>query len=109
MDFKYFEQSVCFIVKGLTKLFLRLCIVNLVLLATYSISSYFEWSKLIGLPLVAVVNWTPLSTQIWFGGTVPVIVDGHFWIDHWSFVIMLITVIVNLSVVRRNLDKTRAC
>jgi hypothetical protein len=77
-------------------------------LLTYLISSYFEWSKLLGLPLVAVVNWTPLSTQIWFGGTVPVIVDGHFRIDHWSFVIMLVTIIVNLAVAGKVSDRNRA-
>ena len=94
----------CFIVRDLNKLFLRQCIVNLVLLLAYSTSSYIEWGKLLGFPLVAVVNWTPLGTQIWFGGTVPVIIDGHFWVIHWSFVVMLVTIIVNLAVVWKILD-----
>jgi len=77
-------------------------------LLAYSISSYFEWGKLLGLPLVAVVNWTPLGTQIWFGGTVPVIIDGYFWVIHWSFVVMLVTIIVNLAVVWKVLRGNRA-
>ena len=87
--------------KGLNKLFLRLCIVNLVLLLAYSILSYFEWNRLLELPLVAAVKWSPFNIQIWFGGTVPVIVDGLFWEINWSYAIMLITIIINLGVVWR--------
>ena len=91
--------------KGLNKLFLRLCIVNLVLLLAYSIASYFEWNRLLGLPLVATVKWSPFNIQIWFGGTVPVIIDGHFWVIHLSFAVMLVTIIVNLAAVWKVLDR----
>ena len=89
----------------MNRLFLRLCIVNLVLLLAYSISNYLEWSKLLDLPLVAAVKWSPVNIQIWFGGTVPVIIDGHFWVIHLSFVVMLVTIIVNLAVVWKVLDR----
>ncbi|MCJ7631133.1 hypothetical protein MUP77_01845 [Candidatus Bathyarchaeota archaeon] len=85
----------------MNKLFLRLCIVNFVLLLVYSIACYFEWSKLLDLPLVATVIWSPFIIQIWFGGTVPVIIDGLFWEINWSFAIMLVTMILNLGVVWR--------
>ena len=91
--------------KGLNKLFLRLCIVNLVLLLAYSIASYFEWNRLLGLPLVAAVKWSPFNIQIWFGGTVPVIIDGLFWEINWSFAIMLVTLIINLGIVRMILKR----
>ena len=81
----------------MNRLFLRLCIVNLVLLLAYSISNYLEWSKLLDLPLVAAVKWSPVNIQIWFGGTVPVIIDGLFWEINWSFAIMLVIMIFNLG------------
>lgn len=65
----------------------------------YLVLSYFEWNKLLGLPLVSAISWTIIRTQIWFGGTVPVIVDGHIWIDNWSFTIILSIIVVNLAVV----------
>ena len=89
----------------MNKLFLKLCIVNLVLLLAYSIASYFEWSKLLDLPLVAAVKWSPFNIQIWFGGTVPVIIDGLFWEINWSFAIMLVTMILNLAMVWRILGE----
>ena len=92
-------------VKGLNKLFLRLCIVNLVLLLAYSISSYFEWNRLIELPLVAAVKWSPFNIQIWFGGTVPVIVDGLFGETNWSFAFLLVIIVINLGVVRMILKR----
>jgi hypothetical protein len=92
----------------LNKLFLRLCIVNFVLLSVYSIASYFEWNRLLELPLVAAVKWSPFNIQIWFGGTVPVIIDGLFWEINWSFAIMLVTIIIDLGVVWRVLgDKVK--
>jgi hypothetical protein len=62
----------------------------------YSVLSYFEWSGLLGLPLVAAISWTLLRTQIWFGGTVPVIVDGQVWINHWSIITIIAIIILNL-------------
>jgi hypothetical protein len=67
------------------------------LLLAYSISNYLEWSKLLDLPLVAAVKWSPVNIQIWFGGTVPVIIDGLFWEINWSFAIMLVIIIFNLG------------
>ena len=87
--------------KNLNKLFLRLCIVNLVLLLAYSIASYFEWNRLLELPLMAAVKWSPFNIQIWFGGTVPVIVDGLFWEINWSYAFMLVTIIFNLGMAWR--------
>ena len=81
----------------MNRLFLRLCIVNLVLLLAYSISNYLELSKLLDLPLVAAVKWSPVNIQIWFGHTVPVIIDGFFWEINWSFAIMLVIIIFNLG------------
>jgi hypothetical protein len=92
-------------VKGLNKLFLRLCIVNLVLLLAYSIASYFEWNRLLELPLVVAVKWSPFNIQTWFGGTVPVIIDGLFWEINWSYAIMLVTIIFNLGMTRMILKK----
>jgi hypothetical protein len=92
-------------VKGLNKLFLRLCIINLGLLLAYSISSYFEWNRLLGLSLVAAVLWRPYNNQIWLGGTVPVIIDGLFYEINWSYTIMLVTIILNLGVVWRILKR----
>ena len=63
----------------------------------YLVLSYFEWGKLLGLPLVAAVNWTPFRTQIWFGGTVPIIIDGFLWIEHWGLAIVMAIVTVNLA------------
>ena len=83
------------------KVFLKLCVVNIVLLVAYSIASFFEWNRLLELPLVASVLWRPYNIQIWFGGTVPVLVDGLFWEINWSYAIMLITIIINLFVVRK--------
>jgi len=83
----------------LPKVFLKLCIINLALLLVYLSLSYFEWINLFGLPLIALVSWAPLRTQIWFGGTIPVIVDGQVWIDHWSFIIVLSIIVVNLVAV----------
>jgi hypothetical protein len=59
--------------------------------------SYFEWNRLLGLPLVALIDSTPFRTEVWFGGTVPVIVDGLFWIDHWSFLTVLVMIVANLA------------
>jgi len=84
---------------GLSKVFVKICFINLTLLSLYSILNYYEWIRLQGLPLVSSVSWTLLRTQIWFGGTVPVIVDGQIWIDHWSFIMILVTIVVNLLVV----------
>ena len=89
----------------LSKVFLKLCFVNLVLLVVYSIMSYFEWTQLLELPLVAAVQWRPYNIQIWFGGTVPVIVDGLLWEINWSYAIMLVTIILNLGVVWRILKR----
>lgn len=72
---------------------------NLALLSTYLVLSYFEWDRLLGLPLVALLDWTPFRTEVWFGGTVPVIIDGHFWIDHWSFVTVLVIIVANLATI----------
>ena len=85
----------------MNKLFLRLCVVNFVLLAAYSIASYFEWMRLLELPLVAAVMWRPYNIQIWFGGMVDKLIDGLFWEVNWSFAIVLIIIIVNLAVVWR--------
>ena len=74
-------------------------VVNLALLSTYLVLSYFEWDRLLGLPLVALLDWTPFRTEVWFGGTVPVIIDGHFWIDHWSFVTVLVIIVANLATI----------
>ena len=87
-------------VKGLNKVFLRLCIINLVLLVAYSAANYFEWNRLLELPLVSVVQWSPFIIQIWFGGTIPVIIDGLFWEINWSYAIMLASIILNLGTVR---------
>ncbi len=81
------------------KVFVKICFINLTLLLLYSVLSYFEWGRLLDLPLVSAISWTLLRTQIWFGGTVPVIVDGHVWIDHWSFTIILAIIVVNLVAV----------
>ena len=83
----------------LPKVFLKIFFVNLTLLLLYSVLSYFEWIGLLGLPLVATISWTLLRTQIWFGGTIPVIVDGLVWIDHWSFIMILAIIVVNLVAV----------
>ena len=93
-------------VKGLNKQFLRLCIVNLVLLIAYSAASYFEWNRLLELPLVSVVQWRPFIIQIWFGGTIPVIIDGLFWEINWSYAIMLVSIIFNLGIIRMILKKS---
>jgi hypothetical protein len=78
------------------------------LLLAYSISNYLEWSKLFDLPLVAAVKWSPVNIQIWFGGTVPVIIDGLFWEINWSFAIMLVIIIFNLGMEWRVLgEKTK--
>ena len=74
-------------------------VMNLALLSTYLVLSYFEWDRLLGLPLVALLDWTPFRTEVWFGGTVPVIIDGHFWIDHWSFVTVLVIIVANLATI----------
>ena len=87
------------------KVFFKLCIVNLALLVAYSIMSYIEWTRLLELPLVAAVQWRPFNIQIWFGGTVPVIVDGLFWEINWSYAIMLVTIIFNLGMVRMILKR----
>ena len=87
-------------------MFVRLCIINFVLLMMYLALSYLEWSKLLGLSLVAVVSWTPFRTQIWFGGTVPVIVDGLLWIDHWSFAMIMAIVVINLAVIWKGEHKS---
>ena len=87
------------------KVFFKLCIVNLVLLVVYSIMSYFEWTRLLELPLVVAVQWRPYNIQIWFGGTVPVIIDGLFWEINWSFAIMLVTIIFNLGMARMILKR----
>jgi hypothetical protein len=76
-----------------------MCFINFTLLLLYSVLSYFEWGRLLGLPLVSAISWTLLRTQIWFGGTVPVIVDGQVWVDHWSFIIILTIIVVNLVAV----------
>jgi len=83
----------------LARVFFRLFVVNLALLSTYLVLSYFEWDRLLGLPLVALLDWTPFRTEVWFGGTVPVIIDGHFWIDHWSFVTVLVIIVANLATI----------
>jgi hypothetical protein len=83
----------------LARVFFRLFIVNLALLSMYLVLSYVEWDRLLGLPLVALINWTPLRTEVWFGGTVPVIIDGHFWIDHWSLVTVLAMIVANLATI----------
>ena len=92
--------------KGLNKLFFRLCIVNLVLLVAYSVACYFEWNRLLELPLVSVVQWRPFIIQIWFGGTIPVIVDGLFWEISWSYAIVLVSIIFNLGMVRMILKRS---
>ena len=84
---------------------MKLCVVNIVLLVAYSIASFFEWNRLLELPLVAAVFWRPFIIQIWFGGTVPVIVDGLFWEINWSYAIMLVTIILNLGVIWRILHR----
>jgi len=94
------------VVKGLNKLFFRLCIVNLVLLVAYSVACYFEWNRLLELPLVSVVQWRPFIIQIWFGGTIPVIVDGLFWEISWSYAIVLVSIIFNLGMVRMILKRS---
>ncbi|MCJ7608977.1 hypothetical protein MUP00_04845 [Candidatus Bathyarchaeota archaeon] len=83
----------------MARVFFRLFVVNLALLSTYLVLSYFEWDRLLGLPLVALLDWTPFRTEVWFGGTVPVIIDGHFWIDHWSFVTVLVLIVANLATI----------
>lgn len=83
----------------MARVFFRLFVVNLALLSTYLVLSYFEWDRLLGLPLVALLDWTPFRTEVWFGGTVPVIIDGHFWIDHWSFVTVLVIIVANLATI----------
>jgi len=90
----------------LPKVFLKLCVVNIVLLVAYSIASFFECNRLLELPLVAAVFWRPFIIQIWFGGTVPVIVDGLFWEINWSYPIMLVTIIFNLGMIWRILKRT---
>jgi len=85
----------------LTKVFIGLLVVNVAFLSLYLLLSYFEWNGLLGLPLVAAINCSPLRTQIWFGGTIPVIIDGHLWIDHWSLTAVLAIVFVNLAAVWR--------
>ena len=84
---------------GLPKVFVRICFINFTLLLLSSVLSYFEWTRLLDLPLVGAVSWTLLRTQIWFGGTIPVIVDGQVWIDHWSFTMILAIIVVNLVAV----------
>ena len=76
-----------------------MCFINFTWLLLYSVLSYFEWGRLLGLPLVSAISWTLLRTKIWFGGTVPVIVDGQVWVDHWSFIIILTIIVVNLVAV----------
>ena len=82
-----------------------MCIVNFALLLAYSIAGYFEWNRLLELPLVAAVKWSPFNIQIWFGGTVPVIIDGLFWEINWSFAIVLVAIIANLGVLRKALNR----
>lgn len=83
----------------MTKVFIRLLAFNVAFLLIYLLLSYFEWNRLLGLPLVAAISCSPFRTQIWFGGTIPVIVDGHLWIDHWSFTAVLAIIFVNLAAV----------
>ena len=90
---------------NLPKVFLKLCVVNIVLLVAYSIASFFEWNRLLELPLVASVLWRPYIIQIWFSGTVPIIVDGLFWEINSSYAIMLVTIILNLGVIWRILHR----
>lgn len=89
----------------MTRKFLKLCVANFALLIMYLASNCFEWGKLLGLPLVAAVNWAPFRTQIWFGGTVPIIIDGLLWIEHWSLAIVIVIVAVNLAVIWKSEHK----
>ncbi|MCJ7633859.1 hypothetical protein MUP77_15915 [Candidatus Bathyarchaeota archaeon] len=83
----------------MARVFFRLFAVNLALLSMYLVLSYLEWNRWLDFPLVALINWTLLRTEVWFGGTVPVILDGHFWIDHWSFVTVLVMIVANLAAI----------
>jgi hypothetical protein len=76
-----------------------LLVVNLALLSMYVVLSYFEWDRLLALPLVTIINWNPFWTMVWFGGTVPVTIDGYSRIDHWSFVMVLVIIVANLSTI----------
>ena len=83
----------------MARVFFRLFVVNLALLSMYMVLSYFECNRLLGLPLVALIDWTPFRTEVWFGGTVPAIIDGHISIIHWSFVMVLAMMVANLAII----------
>jgi len=80
----------------MNRLFPKLSLVNILLLLAYLFLDYYEWSAILSLPLVSAVNWTPVWVQIWFGGTVPVILDGIVKFYHWSFFVLLAIVGFNL-------------
>ena len=83
----------------MVKVTLRLAVVDFFLVVLYMLVSNLEWNSLMGLPLVTVIDWALLRTQIWFGGTVPVIVDGTLLIYNWSFIILLAIIAINLATV----------
>lgn len=85
----------------MNKLFLKLGLVDFLLMLAYLIADYFEWNAILGLPLVATVSWTPVLVQIWFGGTVPVILDGIVRFYRWSFLVLLSIIGFNLAFVWR--------
>jgi len=84
----------------LTKILLRVSIANFLLLGLYTVLNYFEWSKVLELPLVAEVNWTPLRTHIaHVSGTIPGLKNAVLLIDNWSFVVLLGIIAVNLATI----------
>jgi len=51
--------------------------------------------------LVAAVDWSPLLVQIWFGGTVSVILDGFVQLYRWTFLMPLSIIGFNMAFVCR--------
>jgi ABC-type antimicrobial peptide transport system permease subunit len=86
----------------------KLAAVNFLMLTLYLVFDYLEWRRILGLPLVAALAWFPLRVEIWFGGSVPVIVDGLIWLYRFSFVTLLTLVAVDLIVIWKLERKGRA-
>lgn len=78
-------------------MFVRLLVMNLILLAAFIALEYFEWNSILRIEGVVAVQWTPIRVTVWTStGSNPFIGDGILWTDNWSFIILLIIIAVNL-------------
>jgi hypothetical protein len=82
------------------KFFLIAFVLDISLMATYTVLNYYELSRLLVLSVTEAMQWNPITTSVFFQfSTAEASNVVEIWWYNWSFFALLAIITINLLVI----------